>query len=61
MTEYDGTALRRRLPVGWLVGLGIVAVLLLANAHLVFVAFTSQPACVSQTRYCEKPWACWCD
>jgi len=38
---------RRPLPLGWIIGLSIVAVLVLANAHLVYVAFTSQPACVS--------------
>ena len=41
---------RRRLPLGWIVGLSIVAVLLLANAHLVYVAFTSQPACVTHLK-----------
>jgi hypothetical protein len=32
------------------VGTGIVAGLLLANAHLVYVAFTSQPSCVSHLK-----------
>lgn len=41
---------RRRLPLGWIVGLSIVAVLLLANAHLVYVAFASQPACVAHLK-----------
>lgn len=40
---------RRRLG-GWLIGLGIVAILLVANAHLVYVAFTSQPDCVSHLK-----------
>jgi len=40
----------RRLPLGWLIGLGIVAVLALANAHLVYVAFTSQPDCVAHLK-----------
>ncbi|ODT72530.1 MAG: hypothetical protein ABS75_03495 [Pelagibacterium sp. SCN 63-23] len=41
---------RRRFPLGWIIGLGIVAVLLIANAHLVYVAFTSQPDCVSHLK-----------
>ena len=41
---------RRRLPLGWLIGLGIVAVLLLANAHLVYVAFSSQPQCIDHLK-----------
>jgi hypothetical protein len=41
---------RRRLPLGWIVGLSIVAVLLVANAHLVYVAFTSQPACITHLK-----------
>jgi hypothetical protein len=44
------TATRRRLSVGWITGLSIVAVLLLANAHLVYVALTSQPACVAHLK-----------
>ncbi|CAN7332780.1 hypothetical protein [Devosia sp. LjRoot3] len=44
------TPTRRRLPLGWITGLAIVAVLLLANAHLVYVAFTSQPACVAHLK-----------
>jgi uncharacterized membrane protein len=44
------TPTRRRLPLGWLIGLALVAVLLIANAHLVYVAFTSQPACVSHLK-----------
>lgn len=50
MTPSDCTAARRRFPLGWVVGTGIVAVLLLANAHLVYVAFTSQPSCVSHLK-----------
>ena len=50
MSAQDGTSPRWRLPLGWLVGTGIVAVLLLANAHLVYVAFTSQPSCVSHLK-----------
>lgn len=41
---------RRRLPLGWIIGLGTVAVLLLANAHLVYAAFSSQPACVAHLK-----------
>jgi hypothetical protein len=41
---------RRRLRAVWLIGLSLVAVLLLANAHLVYVAFTSQPDCVSHLK-----------
>lgn len=44
----------RRPPLGWqwgwILGLSIVAVLLIANAHLVYVAFTSQPACVTHLK-----------
>ncbi|MCW5720666.1 MAG: hypothetical protein KIS86_05935 [Devosia sp.] len=39
-----------RLSSAWLIGLGIVAVLALANAHLVYVAFSSQPDCVSHLK-----------
>lgn len=45
----SGSRPRRRM-LGWIVGLGIVAVLLFANAHLVYVAFTSQPDCVSHLK-----------
>lgn len=41
---------RRWLLLGWLIGLGTVAVLGLANAHLVYVAFTSQPDCVAHLK-----------
>jgi hypothetical protein len=50
------TAGKRRLPV--LVGLGIavgVLVVLLANAHLVYVSFMSQPDCVAHITASEKP------
>ncbi len=50
MTALDGGAPRRRFLLGWMIGLGLVAVLLGANAHLVYVAFTSQPACVSHLK-----------
>ena len=51
MSASDETApLRRRFPLAWMVGLGIVAVLLVANAHLVYVAFTSQPDCISHLK-----------
>ena len=50
MSAQDSTSPRWRLPLGWLVGTGIVAGLLLANAHLVYVAFTSQPSCVSHLK-----------
>ncbi len=40
----------RKGRLGWLIGLAIVAVLLVANAHLVYVAFSSQPACVSHLK-----------
>lgn len=46
---HSGSRPRRR-RLGWFVGLGIVAVLLVANAHLVYVAFTSQPDCVSHLK-----------
>lgn len=46
---HSGSRPRRRM-LGWFVGLGIVAVLLVANAHLVYVAFTSQPDCVSHLK-----------
>lgn len=49
-TPDTTTPARRRLPLGWLVGLSIVAVLLLANAHLVYAAFTSQPPCVAHLK-----------
>ena len=38
-----------RLRVGLLVAAGVLA-LLLANAHLVYVALTSQPDCVAHTK-----------
>jgi len=41
---------RRGRLVGWMIGLGIVAILILANAHLVYVAFTSQPDCISHLK-----------
>ncbi|ODT77578.1 MAG: hypothetical protein ABS76_27855 [Pelagibacterium sp. SCN 64-44] len=41
---------RRRRLLGWAIGLGLVAILLLANAHLVYVAFTSQPDCISHLK-----------
>lgn len=40
----------RRFRLGWLIGLGIVALLIAANAHLVYVAFASQPACVAHLK-----------
>ncbi|WIY52372.1 hypothetical protein O9Z70_13010 [Devosia sp. YIM 151766] len=40
----------RRRRLGWLIGFVIVAVLLIANAHLVYVAFTSQPDCVTHLK-----------
>ena len=51
MTEIAADPRRRRTAVWvWLaVGCG-VAFLLAANAHLLYVAFTSQPACVSHLR-----------
>ncbi|SMQ68704.1 hypothetical protein SAMN06295905_1634 [Devosia lucknowensis] len=45
-----GATRRRRLSLAWIVGLGITAILIGANAHLVYVAFTSQPACVSHLK-----------
>lgn len=44
---------RRRLPGGWLPWLLVPAGLLLfagANAHLIYVAFSSQPACVAHVK-----------
>lgn len=49
----DGSAAtpsRRRLRWGWLLAAAVVAILLAANAHLVYVAFSSQPACVSHLK-----------
>lgn len=37
-------------PVVLLIALAGVAVVLLANAHLVYVAWTSQPACVTHSK-----------
>ena len=51
MSETGQTPpIRRTWRVGWMIGLGIVAVLLLANAHLVYVAFSSQPASVDHLK-----------
>ncbi len=50
MTMLEGGRNRRRFPLGWVIGIGLVAVLLAANAHLVFVAFSSQPECVSHLK-----------
>ncbi len=41
---------RRRLSRVWLIGIAIAVVLIAANAHLVYVAFTSQPDCVSHLK-----------
>ncbi len=49
-TAGEITAARKWVRIGWLIGCGIVAVLLAANAHLVYVAFTSQPACVDHLK-----------
>ncbi len=49
-TAGEITSARKWVRIGWLIGLGIVAVLLAANAHLVYVAFTSQPDCVSHLK-----------
>jgi hypothetical protein len=49
MTVRKGT----RLPAGWLAWLLVPAGLLLfagANAHLVYVAFQSQPDCVAHAK-----------
>ena len=49
MTVRKGT----RLPAGWLAWLLVPAGLLLfagANAHLVYVAFQSQPDCVAHVK-----------
>jgi hypothetical protein len=40
---------RPRLAIGLFVGLGLTG-LALANAHLVYVAVTSQPACVTHEK-----------
>lgn len=49
-TAGQSTASARKVRLGWMIGLGIVAVLVGANAHLVYVAFSSQPACVSHLK-----------
>lgn len=49
-TAGPSIAPARRIRLGWMIGLGIVAVLVGANAHLVYVAFSSQPACVSHLK-----------
>ena len=44
---------RARLPGGWLTWILVPAVLLIfagANAHLVYVAFQSQPECVEHLK-----------
>lgn len=48
--QAGGQTFRSHLKWGWLVALAIVAVLLAANTHLVYVAFTSQPDCVSHLK-----------
>jgi len=53
MSATDSRA-RRRFPLGWAIGFGIVASLLLANAHLVYVAFASQPDCVSHLKLPDR-------
>ena len=50
MTAAGDTSAPRRRRLGWLVGLGLVAVLAGANAHLVYVAFSSQPDCVTHLK-----------
>jgi hypothetical protein len=51
VTASPWRRLRRRttLTTALLVGLGL-AIVALANAHLVYVAFTSQPACVTHEK-----------
>jgi hypothetical protein len=45
---------RKRSAVGlWLLTALVIAIILAANAHLVYVATTSQPACVNHIRQGE--------
>lgn len=59
MSERDsGTQIgrKRRLPLP--VGIGILAgllIVLLSNAHLVYVSVMSQPDCVAHIKASEKP------
>ncbi len=46
----ETSSARKWWRIGWAIGIGIVAVLIAANAHLVYVAFTSQPDCVSHLK-----------
>ena len=39
----------------WLAAFGVVTAILLANAHLAYVAFASQPGCVPHLRTGEAP------
>lgn len=39
-----------RVSLGGLAAIGVVAVILLANVHLAYVAFASQPGCVPHLR-----------
>lgn len=48
-TATDPSHFRTRLVLA-LAALALVAVLLIANAHLVYVAFTSQPECVAHLK-----------
>ncbi|MCP8884479.1 hypothetical protein NIM87_13245 [Devosia sp. XJ19-1] len=50
MTALGSASPKRRSALAWLVGVGIIAVLLAANAHLIYVAFASQPDCVSHLK-----------
>jgi uncharacterized membrane protein len=44
---------KRSITALWLLAAFVVVVILAANAHLVYVATTSQPACVSHIRQGE--------
>jgi hypothetical protein len=50
----DGRRLRGRILVALLVAAGCL-LLVVANAHLVYVAVTSQPDCVSHIKQGESP------
>jgi hypothetical protein len=53
-TEANTAGRRTRLIVGLIAGIGVL-LLLGANAHLVYVATMSQPACVPHVRLGQDP------
>ena len=53
MSETSARTRPKRMAVIWLaIGVGLL-LLFAANGHLVYVAMTSQPDCVSHIRPCE--------